>query len=426
MNSSFLYHAWGLYTHECTCEEYKGNRIILHVQAKERIRCCPSCGAGSIVKNGYRLRDFVGLPIGGKRVTIRMKVQRYKCKECDFDQQEKIPFATNSCSYTHRFAKYVVDLLRGMTLQDVSNHLSVSWDTVKEIHSSYLKRHYSPPSLDGVENIGIDEFAVRKGHVYKTIVVDLDSGRIIYVGDGKGSEALKKFWRKVKRKNIKIKHVATDLSAAFIASVMENCPDAVHVFDHFHVVKLMNEKLDDIRRKVYSMEKDINKRKVLKGTRYLLLGNGADIFDKQHKTRLENALAMNEPLSKAYYLEEQLRQIWPQPTKDMAEKVLDDWIRQAEQSKITQLQKMAVTVKTYKKGILAWYDCHLSTGKVEGINNKIKVMKRNAYGFRDEKYFTLRLYALHDCRITRNVGWTFFSLQLTTNWLAKDALLRSN
>lgn len=85
-------------------------------------------------------------------------------------------------------------------------------------------------------------------------------------------------------------------------------------------------------------------------------------------------------------------------------KILDDWIRQAEQSKITQLQKMAVTVKTYKKGILAWYDCHLSTGKVEGINNKIKVMKRNAYGFRDEKYFTLRLYALHDCRITRNVG----------------------
>ena len=404
MNSSFLYHAWGLYTHECTCVEYKGNRIILHVQAKERIRCCPSCGARSIVKNGYRLRDFVGLPIGGKRVTIRMKVQRYKCKECDFDQQEKIPFATGSCSYTHRFAKYVVDLLRGMTLQDVSNHLGVSWDTVKEIHSSYLKRHYSPPSLDGVENIGIDEFAVKKGHVYKTIVVDLDSGRIIYVGDGKGSEALKKFWRKGKRKNIKIKHVATDLSAAFIASVMENCPNAVHVFDHFHVVKLMNEKLDDIRRKVYSMEKDINKRKVLKGTRYLLLGNGADIFDKQHKTRLENALAMNEPLSKAYYLKEQLRQIWSQTTKAMAEKVLDDWVRQAEQSKVTQLQKMAVTVKTYKKGILAWYDCHLSTGKVEGINNKIKVMKRNAYGFRDEKYFTLRLYALHDCRITRNVG----------------------
>ena len=404
MNSSFLYHAWGLYTHECTREEYKGNTIILHIQAKEREKVCPRCGKRHLVKNGYRIRDFIGLPIGGKKVLIRMKVQRYKCRDCDYDQQERIPFATGSRSYTHRFAKYVVDLLSGMTLQDVSNHLGVSWDTVKEIHSTYLERHYSPPSLKGVENIGIDEFAVRKGHVYKTIVVDLDSGRVLYVGDGKGADALTKFWRKVKRKGIKIKHVATDLSAAFIASVMENCPEAVHVFDHFHVVKLMNEKLDDIRRKVYSMEKDVNKRKVLKGTRYLLLGNGADIFDKQHKSRLDNALAMNEPLSKAYYLKEQLRQIWMQPVKSMGEDVFDDWVRQAEQSKIPQLQKMAVTMRTYKTGILAWYDCHLSTGKVEGINNKIKVMKRNAYGFRDDKYFTLRLYALHDCRITRNVG----------------------
>ena len=374
------------------------------MQTKERIKTCPKCGKRHFVKNGYRFRDFVGLPIGGKRVIIRMKVQRYKCMDCDFDQQERIPFATGSRSYTHRFAKYVVDLLRGMTLQDVSNHLGVSWDTVKEIHSTYLERHYSPPSLEGVENIGIDEFAVRKGHVYKTIVVDLDSGRILYVGDGKGTDALAGFWKKVKRKGVRIRHVATDLSAAFIASVMENCPEAALVFDHFHVVKLMNEKLDDIRRKAYSMEKDVNRRKVLKGTRYLLLGNGADIFDKQYKTRLDNALAMNEPLSKAYYLKEQLREIWMQPMKSMAEEVLDDWVRQAEQSKITQLVKMAVTMKAYRRGILAWYDCHLSTGKVEGINNKIKVMKRNAYGFRDDRYFTLRLYALHDCRITRNVG----------------------
>ena len=406
MNSSFLYHAWGLYALECNREEYKGSTIILHVQHKSRQVACPKCGCRHLVKNGYRIRDFVGLPIGMKKVIIRMKVQRYKCgnKDCDYDQQENIPFATGSRSYTHRFAKYVVDLLRGMTLQDVANHLQVSWDTVKEIHSTYLTRHYSPPSLKGVKNIGIDEFAVKKGHVYKTIVVDLDTGRILYVGDGKGVESLTRFWKKVKRKGVKIEHVATDLSAAFIASVLENCPDAIHVFDHFHVVKLMNEHLDNIRRKLYAMEKDVNKRNVLKGTRYLLLGNGKDIFDNKHKTRLDNALAMNEPLSKAYYLKEQLREIWQQTTKADGEAVLDDWVRQAKESKIPQLLKMANTVQAFRRGILAWYDCHISTGKVEGINNKIKVMKRNAYGFRDERYFTLRLYALHDCRITRNVG----------------------
>ena len=291
-----------------------------------------------------------------------------------------------------------------MTLQDVANHLNVSWDTVKEIHSIYLERHYSPPSLKGVVNIGIDEFAVRKGHIYKTIVVDLDTGRILYVGDGKGVDALDKFWKRVKRHKVKIEHVATDLSVAFIASVLENCPGAVHVFDHFHVVKLMNDHLDDIRRKVYAMEKDVNKRKVLKGTRYLLLGNGEDIFDQQHKTRLDNALAMNEPLSKAYYLKEQLREIWSQISKEEAESVLDDWVKQARKSKIPHLMRIAATLLAHRRGILAWYDSHISTGKVEGINNKIKVMKRNAYGFRDDWYFTLRLYALHDCRITRNVG----------------------
>ena len=406
MNSSFLYHAWGLYSLECTREEYKGNTIILHVQAKNRQTICPFCGNHSLVKNGYRTRDFLGLPIGGKKVIIRLKVQRYKCKhdDCNYDQQESIPFAKGSRTYTHRFAKYVVDLLRSMTLKDAAARLDVSWDTIKEIHSIYLKRHYSPPSLDGVECIGIDEFAVKKGHVYKTIVVDLATGRILYVGNGKGADALAAFWKKVKRKGVQIKYVATDLSAAFIASVLENCPNAVHVFDHFHVMKLMNDKLDDIRRMQYSMEADINKRKVLKGTRYLLLSNGTDIYDDKYKTRLDNALAMNEPLSKAYYLKEQLREIWSQASKTDAEAVLDDWIDQARNSKIVQLQKMAMTMLAYKRGILAWYDCHISTGKVEGINNKIKVMKRNAYGFRDEEYFKLRLYALHDCRITRNVG----------------------
>ena len=112
---------------------------------------------------------------------------------------------------------------------------------------------------------------------------------------------------------------------------------------------------------------------------------------------------MNEPLSKAYYLKEQLREIWLQVSKSDAENVLMDWVEQAGQSKIPQLQKMAMTLLAHRRGILAWYDCHISTAKVEGINNKIKVMKRNAYGFRDEEYFKLRLYALHDYCITQNV-----------------------
>lgn len=147
MNSSFLYHAWGLYDHKCTCEEYKGNTIILHVEAKERQRVCPNCGCRHLVKNGYRIRDFVDLPIGGKKVIMRTKVQRYKCKnkDCDYDRQENIPFATGNCSYTHRFAKYVVGLLKAMTLKDTANLLGVTWDVIKDIHVRHLEYNYALP-----------------------------------------------------------------------------------------------------------------------------------------------------------------------------------------------------------------------------------------------------------------------------------------
>jgi transposase len=289
------------------------------------------------------------------------------------------------------------------TIKDVALFLHLSWDTVKEIQKRYLHQHYAYPDIRKVRNIGIDEFAVRKGHIYKTTVVDLDTGHVIYIADGKGKDSLNKFWEKVKKNKVKIEHIATDLSAAFIASVMENAPDAALVFDHFHVVKLMNEAIDDIRRTAYAREKDLNKRKVLKGTRWLLLCNGSDIFDKQYKNRLENALDMNKPLAQAYYLKESLKEIWQQINKEQAQQVMENWIQQAKDSKQTGLIKFANTLAAHRTGILAWYDCHISTAKVEGINNKIKVMKRNAYGFRDDCYFELRVLAIHES-FTAKIG----------------------
>ena len=117
------------------------------MERKERQKICPPCGHTHLVKNGYRIRDLVGLPIGGKKTIIRMKVQRYKCmnERCSYDQQERIPFATGSCSYTHRLARYVTDLLKAMILKDVSGLMDVSWATIKDIHVRYLERHYSPP-----------------------------------------------------------------------------------------------------------------------------------------------------------------------------------------------------------------------------------------------------------------------------------------
>jgi transposase len=290
----------------------------------------------------------------------------------------------------------VVSLSRIGTIKDVALFLNISWDTVKDIQKRYLQRHYGHPDLSKLEYIGIDEFAVRKGHVYKTIVADLTTGQVVYVGQGKGAEALQKFWKKVGKAGARIKAVATDLSAAFISSVRQNAPQAALVFDHFHVVKLMNDTLDRLRRQAYSQEADLMKRKVLKGTRWLLLRNGSDIYDSCYRNRLENALEMNAPLMKAYYLKEALRQIWGQCTKDGGQKALLEWVQQARDSKVPLLMKFANTLMAHQTGILAWYDYHISTAKLEGINNKIKTMKRMAYGYRDDKFFELKILSMHD------------------------------
>ena len=225
------------------------------------------------------------------------------------------------------------------------------------------------------------------------------NGHIVYVGDGNGKDALDGFWERLGDNKKNIKAVCTDMSKAFTNSVVEHLPLASLVVDHFHVVKLMNEKIDKLRRLLVNEEKDVNKRKVIKGTRWLLLRNGKDIFDDRFRTRLDNALNLNEPLMKAYYLKEDLYEIWNQLTKEEGEKVLDLWVQQAKDSKVQPLIEMAATLQAYKPFILAWYDHTISNGKIEGTNNKIKVLKRQAYGYRNDEFFTLKLYALHDKRV---------------------------
>jgi transposase len=391
-----MYHAIGICEQECSSIRYEESCIILKEQTRKKKLCCSCCKSKKVIRSGSSIRRIRSVPIGRKPVIIELKVQRLACKACNAIRQENIHFVRGKHSYSNKMARLVIDLSRIGTIKDVAIFLHLSWDTVKDIQKNYLSRHYSNPDFKGVRYIGIDEFAVAKGHIYKTIVVDLETGRVIHVDDGKGKDALNKFWQKVRKTGVKIEAVATDLSAAFIASVLENAPGSTLVFDHFHVVKLMNDTLDEIRRSLYRQEKDLNKRKVIKGTRWLLLCNGKDMDDQKFKSRLENALKLNEPLMKAYYLKESLQEIWTQINKEKAEEVLDKWLEQAYDAKIPRLTTFANTLKAHRWGILAWYDYHISTAKLEGINNKIKTMKRQAYGYRDQKFFHLKILALHD------------------------------
>lgn len=189
-----------------------------------------------------------------------------------------------------------------------------------------------------------------------------------------------------------------DMSQAYVSAVCANLPKAVIVFDHFHVVKLYNDKLSKLRRQLHRQAENEG-RHVLKGARWLLLKNPENLVESRNEhQRLEAALALNEPLAAAYYMKEDLRQLWCQPSKFSAILFLDDWLLRARASGVDMLSRFADTLTNHRAGVLAYYDHPISNGPLEGTNNKIKTMQRQAYGFRDLEFYKLRILALHESR----------------------------
>jgi transposase len=286
-----------------------------------------------------------------------------------------------------------------MTVRAVAHQLGVGWDLVKDIQKRYLQRHFARPRLKDLKQIAIDEITIGKGHRYLTVVLDLKSGAVVFIGEGKGADSLKPFWQRLRRATRgrpKIKAVATDMSAAYTLAVAEHLPEATHVFDRFHVVKLYNDKLADLRREVQRSTENLEHKQLLKGTLWLLLKNPEHLDEKRNeRSRLDEALRINQPLATAYYMKEDLREFWRQAGKRNARRFLRNWLARAEASGIRMLQKFANTIRLHLKGLLAWYNHPISTGPLEGTNNKIKTLQRQAYGFRDQTFFRLKIFAMH-------------------------------
>ena len=399
MSTSFIYHALGLSGYEYVGQNFHAGCIIFHVRPTWRIVRCPVCKSRAVIRKGCCIRRLRTVPIGRKPIWLHIEIPRIFCSECNCVRQINIVIAQPRKSYTRSFARFVIALSRLMTLKDIATFLNVSWDLVKDIVKSRLARLFSNPSLRNTRYIAIDEISVRKGHKYITIVLDLEIGNVLFVGDGKGADALIPFWQRVRKNKCQIIAVSTDLGQAYISATLENLPGVPLVFDKFHVVKLMNDALTETRRGLYRELKDVMRKDVLKGSRWILLKNPANLSaEHNEEARLKEALELNAPLATAYYMKEDLRQFWEQPDKETAEEVIDDWVERAGKSGIGPLMKIGNTIAAYKFGILNWYDHPVSSGRLEGTNNKIKVLKRMAYGYRDLEFFKLRIMAIHEAK----------------------------
>jgi transposase len=308
MSTSLLYHTYGIRGYEYRRTEYIDGSVLFHIEQPRAKLRCPRCGTAKVVARGGVSRMFRGVPMGSHLVWIELKVPRVHCAACSITRQVRVAFADEQRGYTRGFARYALELTRFGTIQDVADHLGVGWDLIKDLKKTDLARRFRQPKLRHLERLAIDEICIGRGRRFRTVVLDLDTGAIVYVGEGKGADSLKPFWKRLKSSRARIEAVAVDLSPAYTKAVTENLPEAAVVYDRFHLMKLLNEKLSDLRRDLHREATDRLQKQVLKGTRWLLLKNPEDLDDaKGEGRRLKEALKMNESLATAYYLKDELR-----------------------------------------------------------------------------------------------------------------------
>lgn len=276
-----------------------------------------------------------------------------------------------------------------MMVKDVADHLGLHWETVKEIDKKFLEEEFGETDYSGLRILAVDEISRRRHHDYLTVILDYETGRIVWMGEGRKESTLDSFFREMPvsvREGINA--VAMDMWDPYIASVEKWCPNAKIVFDFFHVVKEFNKVIDKVRNQEYHRASESDKR-VLKGSKYLLLKNSKNL-KLEERPHLKQILNLNENLSTVYILKDALKNIWSYKYRKSDEKAIDNWCQFARESNIEPVIRFAERLQRHKEGILNHCHYAIHTSKIEGVNNILKVIERKAYGYRDIRYFILK------------------------------------
>lgn len=396
MTTSSLYHTQGIRSFKYQKTERAKSIEIYYLHSTAKRLACPCCQSRdtSIAETG-KTRDIRGLCIGFKKTIMRIATRRILCRDCGASIQEPISFCSDSyVRHTKWAARFVLGLRGEMSIKAVARFTGLHWDTVKNIEKAWLEKKYRKVRLNEVEYLGIDEVYLGKVMGYITVVRDLDSGAVLFIGKGKGGDALKKFKKRLKRRSKHIKAVAIDMANSYSAWVKDVLPDAEIIYDHFHVIKLMNERMNNLRRSTMNKLED-EQKKELKGKRFLLLRNeeslSSDAAEELNKLRFEF-----KDLGTASLMKEYLRNIYKlADTCELARTAFLLWCEKAEASGIRCLKQMAKTIRKRLQGLLGyWRHNRITSASQEGFNNKIGWLTRQAYGYHDEKYLHLKIYDL--------------------------------
>ena len=373
--------------------EVGGKDLMIGLIRRElKYRC--HCGREFTSRYDSRERCVSDLPFGPWPTSSLVFWQaRVDCPDCGIVTEE-LSWVGPRVNYTKRLAASVALACReSRSLKSIARQYRLHVHTVKKMDQEALERDLPDPSASAPRLLGVDEFSLRKGHHYATVVADLETVKIPYVAEGRDCESLAGYYRQLgPEKCERIEAVAMDMWPAFAEATREHCPQAEIVYDPFHLISAFGRDVIDVVRAQEYSRAEGEERRVIKGGKYLLLKNKRNLEKSRNEpARLRELLRLNQKLSEVYVLKDDLKQTWRYRSKAWAEKWLAGWNQRAMKTSIEPLKKFARKLKRHLPGILAHCRFKIHTGLLEGMNNKIKVIKRVSYGFGDMNYFFLKI-----------------------------------
>lgn len=354
------------------------------------------CSACQTVYRGYydqTIREVRDMDALGWRIYLRIEKRRVCCVRCEGVKVEALDFLADNTRYTKRMAEYVGQLCQQMTNKAVAELLRLDQESVKELDKIYMKRLLARHPIAAPRVIGIDELSIGRRHTYRIVVSDITRGRVIWVGgEGRKEEDLDRFFADLgEKKSRKVRLAVMDMWKAFRNSVKGNVPQAEIIYDKFHILQHLSKAMDEVRRGEYKRVSG-QAREYIKGQRYVLLSHRENLSLEGRKA-LQKVLAINQRLNTAYVLKEEFSQLWEYKSEAWARKFFEQWMEQLKWQRLKPFEKFARMIDKHWSGIASYIkeEQKVKMGFVEGVNNKIRVIQRRAYGYRDEEYLELKI-----------------------------------
>ena len=339
------------------------------------------------------MRQVRDLPCGPFRIVLELEVWRVQCRTCGSVKRERLDFLATNPRYTKRFALHVGRRCQQASIRDVAKELRLDWQTVKTLEKQYMEAQLARAGRPGPKAIGIDEISIRKGHTYRIVVSDLERKRPIWFGGQDRSEAsMTQFYAWLgERKSHGVRLAVMDMWKPFRHATAAAAPQAAILFDKFHIMRHLGEALDRVRKAEYARLSGKDRR-FIKGQKYTLLTNHENL-SLDGKRSLALLLAANKRLNTAYLLKESFGQLWSYRREAWARRFFDNWRASLKWQRLEPYERFADMIDRHWDGIAAYCrpENKVSLGFVEGLNNKIRVLQRRAYGLRDEEYLRLKV-----------------------------------